>query len=75
MRTETDSLGERRLQDGDLIGINTLRASENFSLNYKRTNMDLIYAIVKVKRAAAVTYRKLNIRPDVYCLLYTSRCV
>ena len=66
MRTETDSLGERRLQDGDLIGINTLRASENFSLNYKRTNMDLIYAIVKVKRAAAVTYRKLNIRPDVY---------
>ncbi len=66
MRMEEDCLGNRQLQDEELIGINTLRASENFNLNYRRTNMELIYAIVKVKRAAAVTYQKLNIRPDVY---------
>ncbi len=66
MRTERDILGERQMEDEALTGINTLRAAENFELNYRKTNMDLIYAMVKVKRAAAVTYRNLKIRPEIY---------
>lgn len=66
MRTETDILGTRQLEDADLRGINTLRAAENFPLNYKKTNMTLIYALVKVKRAAAATYRKIGVRPEIY---------
>ena len=65
-RTEKDALGERTLPADALTGINTLRASENFPLGYKKTSLSLIYAVVKVKRAAAVTYRKLGIRPEIY---------
>ena len=66
MRTESDILGSMQISESDLRGINTLRALENFSLHYKKTNKNLIYAIVKVKRAAAVTYKKMGIRPDIY---------
>lgn len=66
MRTESDILGSMQISESDLRGINTLRAIENFSLHYKKTNKSLIYAIVKVKRAAAVTYKKMGIRPDIY---------
>ena len=66
MRKETDALGTWELEEDDLIGINTARALDNFSLNHKRTSLDLIYAIVRVKRAAAVTYEKIGVRPDIY---------
>jgi aspartate ammonia-lyase len=55
MRKEIDKLGEVTLEDDNLYGIQTARAKENFSLNYRRTNLRLIYAIVKVKKAAAIT--------------------
>ncbi|HWT76966.1 MAG TPA: aspartate ammonia-lyase [Mobilitalea sp.] len=61
MRKEIDKLGEMELEDRNLYGIQTARARENFALNYKRTNLRLIYAIVKVKKAAAITYEKLGI--------------
>jgi len=67
MRKEKDKLGEIELEDTMLYGIQTARAKENFALDYKRTNLRLIYAIVKVKKAAAVTYEKLGIGDkDVY---------
>lgn len=66
MRTEKDSLGERLIEDGDLRGINTIRAAENFPLEYRKTDWSLIYAMVKVKRAAAVTYCRLGVKPKVY---------
>lgn len=65
-RTESDVLGSREIPDDSLIGINTARALENFPLQYKKTDLSLIYAVVKIKRAAAVTYRKLGVRPEVY---------
>lgn len=61
MRTEKDKFGEREIEDEALYGINTLRASQNFALDYKRTDKQLIYAIVAVKKAAALTYQKLGI--------------
>ena len=67
MRKESDKLGEVELADEELYGIQTAYARENFALNYKRTNLRLIYAIVKVKKAAAITYEKLEIgEKEVY---------
>lgn len=64
MRIEKDLLGEKQLEDDAVYGINTLRAVENFSLNNRSTNLRLIYAMVQVKKAAAITYRDLKVRED-----------
>lgn len=61
MRKERDKLGGVSLEDNILYGIQTARAKDNFALEYKRVNLRLIYAIVKVKKAAAITYEKLGI--------------
>jgi aspartate ammonia-lyase len=61
MRTEKDKTGEVQLEDEKLYGIQTARAAENFALDYKKTDMRLIYAIATVKKAAALTYQKLGI--------------
>lgn len=44
-----------------LYGEESRKAMENFALQYKETNLRLIYAIVKVKKAAAKTYIKIGI--------------
>jgi len=49
-------LGDAQIPAGTLYGAQTLRAFNNFALNYRRTNIRLIYAIVKVKKAAALTW-------------------
>lgn len=64
MRTEKDALGEVRLDEGALYGIQTARALGNFALGYKATDLRLIYAVVKVKKAAALTYAGLGIGKD-----------
>ncbi len=56
MRTETDKLGQLELQDYEIYGLQTKRAVENFNLNNKKTNLHLIYSLVKIKKAAAMTY-------------------
>lgn len=62
MRTETDKLGSLELDGQELYGLQTKRALENFNLNHKRTNLHLIYSMVKIKKAAAMTY--INIGAD-----------
>ncbi|MFA9376095.1 MAG: aspartate ammonia-lyase [Lachnotalea sp.] len=64
MRTERDKLGEITLEDNILYGIQTARAKDNFALEYKKVDLRLIYAIVKVKKAAAITYEKLGVGED-----------
>ncbi|MFR1952500.1 MAG: lyase family protein [Lachnospiraceae bacterium] len=59
MRTEHDMLGTRSLSDHTLYGLQTLRARENFITSYHTTNLALIYAMVQVKKAAALSYREL----------------
>ncbi|MDR1204236.1 MAG: aspartate ammonia-lyase [Peptococcaceae bacterium] len=59
MRIERDGIGEIQLPDEALYGIQSARARENFRLGYKPTHMRLIYAMVQVKKAAALTYGKL----------------
>lgn len=62
MRTEHDMLGTRSLSDDTLYGLQTLRAKENFITSYHTTNLSLIYAMVQVKKAAALSYRELHRR-------------
>jgi aspartate ammonia-lyase len=66
MRIEKDKLGEISLENNILYGLQSARAKENFSIGYKKTNLKLIYAIVKVKKAAALTYIKLGIKKEEY---------
>lgn len=61
MRYERDSLGEMQIEADALYGLQTARAIENFALDNKKTNQRLVYAIVKVKKAAALSYLKLGI--------------
>lgn len=66
MRVEKDKFGEMQFEDDILYGIQSARAKDNFALNYRKTNLSLIYAIVKVKKAAAKTYIKLNTDVEKY---------
>lgn len=61
MRIERDVLGEKAIKGGAVYGINTVRASENFDLKHRQVNIHLIYAVVKIKKAAAVTYQRLKV--------------
>jgi aspartate ammonia-lyase len=64
MRLEKDKLGEITLPNEALYGIQTARAAENFALGHRTTNLRLMYAIAKVKKAAAITYQSLGIGKD-----------
>jgi len=50
MRTEKDKFGEMQLEDEKLCGIQTARAAGKFFLEYKKTDLRLVYAIVTVKK-------------------------
>ncbi|MDR2393522.1 MAG: aspartate ammonia-lyase [Treponema sp.] len=64
MRVEKDFLGEMALPDEALYGIQTLRAKDNFALEYKKTHPQLIRAMILVKKAAALTYGSLEPNPE-----------
>ncbi len=49
-----------------LYGEETKRAVENFRLDHKKTDLRLIHAIAVVKKAAALTYAELGVRPELY---------
>jgi aspartate ammonia-lyase len=67
MREERDKLGSVELPDDALYGIQSARARDNFNLGYKPVNRRLVHAVVKVKKAAALTYGKLGVgRGGVY---------
>jgi aspartate ammonia-lyase len=65
-RLEHDLLGERQVPDEHYYGIQTLRAMENFSItgipisHYPR----LVYSLVFIKKAAALTNHELGFLPD-----------
>ncbi|MCH3962827.1 MAG: aspartate ammonia-lyase [Clostridium sp.] len=59
-RIEKDLLGERKISDLNYFGINTLRALENFDLQGKINNVNLIREIALIKKAAAIVNRNLN---------------
>ncbi len=60
MRLEHDLLGELPVEDAALYGVHTTRAKENFALGYKPVSRKLIHAVAVVKKAAALTYARLE---------------
>lgn len=56
-RTEKDPLGEKRVPDNALYGVQTLRALENFPISGLRPLEPFVLAQVWIKKAAAVTHK------------------
>jgi aspartate ammonia-lyase len=66
VRVERDTLGEREVPAGALYGIHTQRALENFDVSGRCVRLELIRAIVTVKKACALTHKELEaLPPDV----------
>ena len=59
-RLEQDVLGEKNIDNSTYSGINTARALENFDLNSKTVNLNLVKEIALIKKAAAMTNKSLK---------------
>jgi fumarate hydratase class II len=57
-RTEKDPLGEKPVPADALYGIQTLRAVENFPISGLRPLPAFVDAVIRVKKAAALTHRE-----------------
>ncbi|WP_297418020.1 aspartate ammonia-lyase [Clostridium sp.] len=62
-RLEQDLLGEKNIDNSTYGGINTARALENFNLGGKTVNLNLVKEIALIKKAAAMTNKKLKLLP------------
>jgi fumarate hydratase class II len=60
-RTETDTMGEIRVEGGKLWGAQTQRSLENFDIGAEKMPLPLIEALVLVKKAAARVNRALGV--------------
>ena len=60
-RLEKDLLGEKNIDDSTYSGINTARALDNFDLEGKTVNINLIKEIALIKKAAALTNKALKL--------------
>ena len=60
-REEEDKFGKLTLDENELYGIQTKRAVSNFNISNDKVSLDLIYAMIKVKKAAALANEKLNL--------------
>jgi aspartate ammonia-lyase len=60
-RLEKDLLGDKNIDSCAYSGINTARALENFDLMGKTVNLNLIKEIALIKKAAAMTNKKLKL--------------
>jgi aspartate ammonia-lyase len=56
-RTEKDPLGEKPVPNDALYGIQTLRAVENFPISGLRPLPAFVDAVIRIKKAAALTHR------------------
>lgn len=60
MRIERDLLGDLELEDGAYYGVHTARAVRNFSITGRPVHSELIFALVTVKKAAALANREIG---------------
>jgi aspartate ammonia-lyase len=74
MRTEHDFLGSIDLSDDFPFGIHTARASHNFAFSKSRMRPDLFFAIVEVKKAAALANAKAGLLDGRKAELMTRAC-
>lgn len=59
-RIEQDSIGKLTIDDSKYYGISTLRAHNNFKLNVRRTDLELIKQVAQLKIAAAIANKKVG---------------
>ncbi|OBR96420.1 MULTISPECIES: aspartate ammonia-lyase [Clostridium] len=59
-RVEKDLLGEKEIETSSYFGINTERALENFNLQGKTVNLNLVKEIALIKKAAALVNKDLR---------------
>src|SRR5919202_1165913 len=65
-RVEHDSLGDVNVPDQAIWGAQTQRAVENFHISGERMPPELIQAVARIKRAAALENAAIGvIKPDV----------
>lgn len=60
MRKERDFIGNVEVPENEYYGSFTVRAKNNFDLSGIRVNLELIRAIIKIKRAAALANKELG---------------
>lgn len=63
-RTETDSLGKVKVPADAYYGAQTQRSIENFPIGLDKMPLELVYALVVVKQAAATVNAKLGLLPQ-----------
>tara|TARA_Y100001980_G_C14520062_1_gene295334 strand:- start:19 stop:1404 length:1386 start_codon:yes stop_codon:yes gene_type:complete len=60
MRVERDSMGNIKVPKKAYYGAQTMRASNNFKVSDDKIPLEIIYAIVIIKRSAAIVNHSLN---------------
>jgi aspartate ammonia-lyase len=75
MRFEKDLLGELKLPDDALYGINALRSMQNFKVSSRLVNIELIKAFGIVKLACARTNHALGYIPDTIYQAVFDACI
>lgn len=73
-RVESDSLGEKELLKEAYYGISTKRSYENFLLDDRKVNKQLIGAMILIKKAAAITHRNIEALPLDICDAIIKAC-
>ncbi len=63
-RKESDSLGEILVPQGSWWGAQTQRSLENFQIGGEKMPMEVIYALVTIKKAAAIVNAKKSLLPQ-----------
>ena len=59
-RIEHDSMGEVKVGKDKLWGAQTQRSLENFKIGKEKIPLEVIYALVQIKRAAALANQQLG---------------
>ncbi len=73
MRVEEDNIGKVKIPDDLPVGINTMRAVENFPSSGERINPFLIRAYLWVKKAAAITnYKCKNLSKEKFSAIISA---
>ena len=73
-RTEKDSIGTRLVPTGAYYGVQSLRASENFNITGRRLHRQFVFAIVELKKAAAITNKAAGVYDGVIADAIVSAC-
>ncbi|MDF2595792.1 MAG: aspartate ammonia-lyase [Clostridia bacterium] len=61
IREEKDKIGSISIDQNTLYGIQTVRSASNFAISHDYVRLELIYAIITVKKAAALAHQELRL--------------